>query len=350
MADEFKEILISDLRTKQNWDLDKKIEYAKEKIVEFVEYCGGIENTFVSFSGGKDSCVLLHLVRSVYPEALAVFFNTGLEYPEILNHVRTIENVEWRKPRKTVMEVWREYGVPVVSKEYSNYIDDIRNSKSDKLKGKRLNYRNSYSLPKKWIHFTDKNFFQLDVSNKCCNFFKKLPSKDYEKETGRKAIVGTMADESLLRMNSWVQHSCNVMTETKKQSRPMSIWKEQDVWDYIEKFNIPICELYYKGHDRTGCYLCPYGVHLEDRAKKTNKFELLKEQHPNQYKSLGKLGIHEVLLNMQVPIRNDEEYMDKLEEKKVSIKEWYDMVKKDIEDIGEDSKYYQYHKYFEAKK
>lgn len=33
----------------------------------------------------------------------------------------------------------------------------------------------------------------------------------------------------------------------------MSIWKEQDVWDYIEKYQIPICELYYKGHDRTGC-------------------------------------------------------------------------------------------------
>ena len=57
-----------------------------------------------------------------------------------------------------------------------------------------------------------------------------------------------MADESALRLNSWVQHSCNVLTEDKKQSRPLSIWKEQDIWDYIERFDVQICELYYKGH------------------------------------------------------------------------------------------------------
>lgn len=159
-----------------------------------------------------------------------------------------------------------------------------------------------------------------------------------------------MADESALRLNSWVQHSCNVLTEDKKQSRPLSIWKEQDIWDYIERFDVQICELYYKGHDRTGCFCCTYGCHLEDRAKGTNKFELLKEQHPNQYKALKKLGIFEVLLNMQVPIRNDEEYMGQLEEKKLSIKDWYDMVQKDIEENGENSFYHQYHKYFEPPK
>lgn len=350
MEENLKDYVMSDLKEKQSWDLDKKVEYAKEKIIEFVEYCGGVENVFVSFSGGKDSCVLLHLVRSIYPQAGGVFFNTGLEYPEILEHVKTVENIEWRKPRKTVTEVWRDYGVPAVSKEYSNYIDDIRNSGSDKLRGKRLNYRNSYSLPKKWIHFTDKDFFKLDVSNKCCNYFKKLPSKDYIKETGKHAIVGTMADESALRLNSWVQHSCNVLTEDKKQSRPLSIWKEKDIWEYIEKYQIPICELYYKGHDRTGCFCCTYGCHLEDRAKGTNKFEMLKEQHPKQYKALSKLGIFEVLLNMQVPIRNDEEYMAQLEEKKLTIKEWYDLVQKDIEENGVNSAYHQYHKYFEPPK
>ena len=49
----FKELAVSELKEKQSWDLDKKIEYAKEKIKEFVEFCGGVENVFVSFSGGK---------------------------------------------------------------------------------------------------------------------------------------------------------------------------------------------------------------------------------------------------------------------------------------------------------
>lgn len=66
---EFNKVLMNELKEKQSWGLDKKVAYSKEKIVEFVEYMGGIENTYVSFSGGKDSCVLLHLVRSVYPNA-----------------------------------------------------------------------------------------------------------------------------------------------------------------------------------------------------------------------------------------------------------------------------------------
>ena len=77
---------------------------------------------------------------------------------------------------------------------------------------------------------------------------------------------------------------------------------------------------------------------------------MLKEQHPKQYKALSKLGIFEVLLNMQVPIRNDEEYMAQLEEKKLTIKEWYDLVQKDIEENGVNSAYHQYHKYFEPPK
>lgn len=74
---------------------------------------------------------------------------------------------------------------------------------------------------------------------------------------------------------------------------------------------------------------------------------MLKEQHPKQYNSLEKLGIRDVLLNMQVPIRNDEKYMNDLDHKKEEIKQWYEMVEADIKEHGTDSKYYRYHKYFD---
>ena len=41
---DLKDHVLSNLKEKQSWDLDKKIEYAKEKVIEFVEYCGGVEN------------------------------------------------------------------------------------------------------------------------------------------------------------------------------------------------------------------------------------------------------------------------------------------------------------------
>lgn len=345
--DIFTDMIVQELREKQSWDLDKKIEYSKEKIVEFVEHCGGIDKTYISFSGGKDSCVLLHLVRSVYPQAQGVFFDTGLEYPEVVEYVKEIDNIEVRKPRKSFPQVAREFGLPAVSKESANYIYEIRTSNSDKLIDKRLNYRRAYSLPRKWIHFTDPEFFEPKVSNKCCTYFKKMPSEDYVKETGRYPFVGTIADESLLRLNSWVKYSCNMYTKDKTQSRPLSIWTEEDIWAYIKKYDIKLCKIYDMGHDRTGCYLCTYGSHLEDRDRGTNKFEMLKEQHPKHYQSLKKLGIRDVLLNMQVPIRNDEEYMKDLKAKRLELKEWYQAIKDGIAEDGEDSKYYKYRKYFE---
>ena len=53
---------------------------------------------YVSFSGGKDSTVLLDLVRRAFPDIPAVFVDTGLEYPEIREFVRTIPNVTWLRP------------------------------------------------------------------------------------------------------------------------------------------------------------------------------------------------------------------------------------------------------------
>ena len=346
MDEFFESMILEELKEKQSWDLEKKIEYAKMKIEEFVNVLGGEDKCFISFSGGKDSTVLLHLVRSVYPNMEAVFFNTGLEFPEVIEFVKTIDNVTWLTPKKRVNEVWKNYGVPAVSKEVSSYIHDVRNS-TEKMVEKRLNYRNSYSLPKKWIHLTDEEFTPYPISNKCCQYFKKDLSHNFVKETGKSAIVGTMAEESQLRKNSWIRHSCNMFDGKIKQSRPLSIWIEKDIWDYIEKYDLDICKLYYEGHDRLGCFLCPFGAHLEDARTGTNRFEILKEQHPNQYKALEKLGVKQVLLDMGVPIRNDEEYMEKLKQRKFEVENWYIKVGNDIALNGEKSKYWKYHKYFE---
>ena len=71
----------------------------------------------VSFSGGKDSTVLLHIARNLYPNIKAVFVDTGLEYPEVRELVHTWDNVDIIRPKKTFRQVLDEYGYPVVSKE-----------------------------------------------------------------------------------------------------------------------------------------------------------------------------------------------------------------------------------------
>jgi hypothetical protein len=54
--------------------LEDKIEAAKKIIKRYYDENNG--NVFVSFSGGKDSTVLLHIARSVYPDIKGVYSNT----------------------------------------------------------------------------------------------------------------------------------------------------------------------------------------------------------------------------------------------------------------------------------
>ena len=77
------------LRERQNWTLDHKIDHALGTIEAFINRMGGVDKVYVSFSGGKDSTVLFHLARRLYPDILGVFCNTGNEYPDIIRFVQS---------------------------------------------------------------------------------------------------------------------------------------------------------------------------------------------------------------------------------------------------------------------
>lgn len=60
-----------DLDVMQSWDLQRKIQVTTTRIIEWYEYFGG--NVYVAFSGGKDSTVLLDIVRRIYPDVWLYF-------------------------------------------------------------------------------------------------------------------------------------------------------------------------------------------------------------------------------------------------------------------------------------
>lgn len=110
-----------DLRQLQALPLDLKIGLTKRRIADWVNYYG-TSGVYVSFSGGKDSTVLLHMVREIFPEVEAVFVNTGLEYPEIQQFVKSFDNVTILRPKMRFDEVIKTYGYPIIGKKQADVI------------------------------------------------------------------------------------------------------------------------------------------------------------------------------------------------------------------------------------
>ena len=300
-------MLRSELKLLQNYPLDLKIEKTKLRIREWYEHYNG--EVYISFSGGKDSTVLLDIVRNMYPDVEAVFSNTGLEFPEIVKFVKTFDNVTIIKPEKTFKRVIEEKGYPVISKSVSNC---VRLARKNIEEGKdTLRVRQIKGLEKgskfnksKWQFLLDAPF---KISDECCNELKKKPMKKYEKESGKKPFIATMAEEGQQREAAYLKTGCNAFNNGRSQ--PMGFWTEQDVLQYIFENKLKICSVYgdvvkesdmlgnkyYRttGEKRSGCIFCMFGCHLEESP---NRFERLKYTHPTQYRyCVEKLGLKEVL-------------------------------------------------------
>lgn len=290
-----------ELKMLQSLPLEVKVLKTQQRIREWVTHFG-VNGVYVSFSGGKDSTVLLHLVRELYPDVEAVFVNTGLEYPEIQRFVKTFDNVKTLYPEMQFSEVIKTYGYPVISKEISERIYYARQGSEWAIKclnglnpdGTSSNFKKSAIKYKPLINTT------FATSHKCCDIMKKGPSHKYELETGKKPIVGTMANESHLRKTQWIKTGCNAFESDRPRSAPISFWTEQDIYIYIKMHDLKISSVYgdimpidaqltFEGCEgklcttgcyRTGCIFCGFGAHLD---KCEGRFQRLKRTHPKQY-------------------------------------------------------------------
>jgi 3'-phosphoadenosine 5'-phosphosulfate sulfotransferase (PAPS reductase)/FAD synthetase len=287
------------LKQMQSLPLEAKILKTELRIREWYDRWEG--QVYVGFSGGKDSTVLLHIVRRLYPDVPAVFADTGLEYPEIKEFVRSTENVTIIRPEMTFKSVIEKYGYPVISKRQAQYIREARNTNSEYLYKRRtegINRDGSIArcakISDKWLYLIDAPF---KIDDKCCHVMKKRPFTIYERETGRRPYIGTMASEGQTRELTWLRHGCNAFELKRPTSQPISFWLEEDIWDYLERYNVPYAKIYDMGYHRTGCVFCMFGCHLEPYP---NRFQRLSQTHPTLYdycmrSDRGGLGLSTVL-------------------------------------------------------
>lgn len=311
--DEMK-LKLSFLRQRQALPLQAKINLSTRRIREWYEHYSG--DVYIAFSGGLDSTVLLHLVRQIYPNIIGVFSDTGLEYPEIRDFVKSKSNIEIVKPKMQFKEVIEKFGYPVISKKVARGINDLQNaSEKNKnrcnllLTGKTKENKDapSFKMPKKWLKLISAPF---KVSEKCCHYIKKSPLDKYSKKNKKYPYVGVMASESNMREKQYLKNGCNFFGKIPI-SMPMAFWTREDILEYIKINNLPYCSVYgdivkdengkwqTTGEQRTGCMFCMFGVHLE---KEPNRFQRMKVTHPSQYKfCMEVLKISEILDFIGVP-------------------------------------------------
>lgn len=246
----------------------------------------GIENFYISFSGGKDSVVLSNLVDLALPnnEIPRVYADTGIELNAIKDFVMSLKEKDNRiqiiKPAKNIKATLEEFGYPFKSKQHSSIVATYQNSGMCKTVERYVNpseERKRFGCPQCLKYQFDENSgFDLKVSNKCCDKLKKEPIRKWQKENNKPyGIVGIMKDEGGARMNA---HCLAFKGDKLHNFQPLVVvTKDWEDW-FIAKHNIRLCKIYYEPYNfkRSGCKGCAFNIELQ------KDLDILEKYFPNE--------------------------------------------------------------------
>ena len=341
--------------------LDTKITNAMHRIEELYYETDG--KCYLSFSGGKDSTVILAIIKmceeiyTIPPNAIpAVFIDTGIELGATKDFVRLVKenwysNIEIIRPEKSFANVIKEYGKPIKSKMKSDFISRYqKNRNEDQLSfqymigvGKNGKHYDKIKIANKDLHLLHHDF-DIKISNKCCEILKKKPFKKYNKEHNIKGyILGErMAEGGARQLNGEkrIKNGDKLCTKTKGKyivKLPIIDWTDEDIDNFIKQYIVPLSKAYTEqGYERTGCFLCPYSLQLANNLEKLYQYE------PNRYKA-AMFWLKDVYIAQNVILPFDAEYEKERKEKwhKDYERMRYEMLKKYRPNVAEKYSDYQ---------
>ena len=203
-------------------------------------------NAYLSFSGGKDSTILHHLLDMALPNNRIprVFINTGIEYQMIVDFVKELASKDDRfviiQPSKPIKATLEKNGYPFKSKEHSMRVYQFNKGMNSNYIKKYISGYDKNGKPSKFV-CPKKLLYQFEergkynYSNLCCYELKKKPVKKWEKEAKRRIVLtGMRAEEGGNR----ARLTC-IITDSKthqlKKFHPLI--KVNDEWEdwFIER-------------------------------------------------------------------------------------------------------------------
>lgn len=232
---------------------------------------------YLSYSGGKDSHLLYWFIKEYapqYKDIPVISVNTYMEHPEIRKRMYDLAD-KVLLPTMKPFEIKAKYGIPCFSKEQDYYIYYYQNSlrkgkQPSRTTEEKINgtYKTGFSISQKARQYILSGKAH-NITHLCCKYLKKQPFKNFEKETGLKAILGVKGNESALRRSKYT--SCFTKDKKFTPLYDLTDGLEEEIY---KKYNIEIPDIY-KYIKRTGCMGCPYGSHAGDTEK---ELELLDDK------------------------------------------------------------------------
>jgi 3'-phosphoadenosine 5'-phosphosulfate sulfotransferase (PAPS reductase)/FAD synthetase len=300
---------------KQSLPYEAKIAHAKLRAREFYEHEEG--NVFCSV-GGIDSMTLLIFLRKYISADIPGVSVSILEDKSVQAAHHTFSNMIYLKPLKSKVQVIREFGYPIISKDKAGKIKLLQNpteknktvrhaimtGETGALGGyKTIATGSRMRLPQKWLDLfggpenlrygTNYQTAPFRVSNDCCEWMKEKPCDRWAKDNHASPYIGLMASEGGQREKAMVKHGCNYYGKTVIRSCPFAIFSRQDLLKLALELETPIPAIYgeIKQYSdgtlettrakRTGCTMCGFGIHIE---KRPHRFDRLHQDNPKEWK------------------------------------------------------------------
>ena len=290
-----------------------KVRMAETRIRDWQNVCWEYGKDYAVSVGGLDSIVLLTFCRKVLGDDVQGISVSSLEDKSIQT-VHKEMGVIPIKPLKSKVQILQEYGFPVVSKLAAAKIERLQTPGDDSpiirayMTGDMgawggFGHNDRFKLPDTWVELFCGLYADMrpdlncrcapfKVSDKCCFWLKELPAQQYQQEHNIWPFLGLMQSEGGRRQYSLRMHGCNYVGETTARSCPFNYFTRQDLLQLALDLNVRVPEIYgeiVRDSDgalrttkaqRTGCSMCGFGIHLDQRP---HHFDMLREQNPQEW-------------------------------------------------------------------